>query len=321
MSVNFTIDEGGQPRAFTAQRLQTPLSGGGVEQWVPEDERRLTTLHATKNGEYKAADEGYYGYSTVNVSVAQADHVSGKKSDGNDYTYSVDTNGNLTETKVPTEIRITTPPDYTGPYGPGAILSFEGLTVTAYDGNGQVMQEVPFNELVFPETTAPWEPSGEPIYEATSDLLDDPVECATGIIYKNANWDEPIYFTFTSGAGYATAYLDTPTSILTLSASNDPNAAFDGFTMDESYSQDGKTVYFHRHGFAGGVKEYVVPDDRWNWGTDDGKTAWTMIYGNRTQTGGGYQVPVQWPRTGDGLVLETSFGISVVPGPGTNDGN
>jgi hypothetical protein len=150
---NFTIKEGGQARAFTAKRLQTPLAGGGVEQWVPEDEHRLGTLYATKDGDYKAADEGYYAYSEVTASVPSSGHVTGKGPDGNTYDYTVDADGYLTETKVPSEIRITTPPTVTT-YTDGDTINFAGLVVTAYDADGQSMGEVPFNELIFPVSEA-----------------------------------------------------------------------------------------------------------------------------------------------------------------------
>ena len=38
---------------------------------------------------------------------------------------------------------------------------------------------------------------------------------------------------------------------------------------------------------------------------------WTLMYGDFSGSSGGYQIPVQWNRPGDGLTLETSYGITV----------
>lgn len=41
--------------------------------------------------------------------------------------------------------------------------------------------------------------------------------------------------------------------------------------------------------------------------------AYVMLYGDIDYTDGGTQIPVQWERPGDGTILETTFGITVVP--------
>jgi len=72
MSKNIIIQEGGQGKQLTADKLETNLVGGGTCYWVPEDETQLTTKTITENGTYKAVDDGYFGYSEVTVNVPAA---------------------------------------------------------------------------------------------------------------------------------------------------------------------------------------------------------------------------------------------------------
>lgn len=159
---NITIKEGGRAYPFAPAKLRTLLSGGGEALWVPESAITRDALSVTKNGDYHAAAEGLYAYSRVSVNVTQTDHVSGKGQDGNDYNYTVDpTTGDLVETKIPSSIRVTTPP--TSPewgYVDGEAIGKAGMVVTAYDANNTVMQTVPNGEITLEPSVAAYNATG-----------------------------------------------------------------------------------------------------------------------------------------------------------------
>lgn len=154
MSQNIKIKEGGTAMTFGGlDRLIVPLSGSGESQWIPKSTVSAPDKSIDKNGTYKASSEGVYGWEQVSVSVQQSDHVTGKGPDGNNYTVSVDDNGDIQETKIPYSIVVTTPPTKTI-YDDGDTIDFSGMIVTAYDVDGQSMGEIPHSSLVFPVTVA-----------------------------------------------------------------------------------------------------------------------------------------------------------------------
>ena len=81
---NPTILEGGIARVFSGIRKQFTRQSGSDDMitWVPESDRQLTTKYITQNGIYLAADEGYYAYSGVTVSVPTDSGVTGNGEDG-----------------------------------------------------------------------------------------------------------------------------------------------------------------------------------------------------------------------------------------------
>lgn len=81
----------------TVDTIRVNAVGGGTEDFVPEDETTTGTITITANGEYNAADDGLYGYSTAIVNVPGM--VTGYI-DGELYTVTVDENGDLVETPV-----------------------------------------------------------------------------------------------------------------------------------------------------------------------------------------------------------------------------
>lgn len=160
MSKNITIQLDGVDVPITgAEELHTVGSGGGSIAWLPEDETALGTLTATANGTYVASELGVYGFSVVIVNVP-ANSVTGTDTDGNDYTITLDAQGYLVETLIPSAILVTTPPAKTS-YAAGETLDFAGMAVTAYDGQWAVYDTedypggaVPFAELQLPVTVA-----------------------------------------------------------------------------------------------------------------------------------------------------------------------
>ena len=86
-------------------------------------------------------------------------------------------------------------------------------------------------------------------------------------------------------------------------------------TLSISYTHNDLKVYYMTSTMLGAWD--VVPNV--SEALDEGPAAWTMIYGTLTGTSGGVQIPVEWSRPGDGMVLETSFGISVIPAGGSGE--
>ena len=326
MSKAIIIQQNGVNKNMSVDKLLIPTVGGGNEYWVPEESVALSPLTVTANGSYSAASAGKYGYDYVCVSVPGSS-VTGKGSDGNTHVITKDpSTGRIVDTKVPSSLRIITPPDYIGPYGEGAYLSFDGLSVEALYADGTSAGVVPFSELQFPVTVAHYDPEATPVIEGiTSDLISDqPVSCAESVSIRwedeETEWPNPTYV-FVSG-GKITAFQRPNHYIHTLAASADPDAVITSsmgisVPIQLNYTYDGKTVYYDGWSFL--VRGEVIPNYAWINAMEE--TAWTMIYGDVVSTSGGVQIPVQWPRTGDGLVLETAFGITVIDiaPSGTND--
>lgn len=342
--MNASIKEGGIARLFDkVKRVLTKLQGGGNQTWVPESGTRLTTKSIDKNGVYRAVDDGDYGWSTVYVNVPTTSSVTGKGDDGNDYTYTVDSGGNIVNSKVPSEIRITVPPNYTGPYGDGAYLSFEGIVVHAYDAQGNDMGAVPFGELDFPVTVARYDPEAPTTPDTSTSNLDtspieQPISSQQSIVISQTITESRVIryiytgvsakcysYTTQNGANHAFVFAGNSEFVLDYEK-HDPETGdtYNTITPDMStYTYDGKTVYYVGINYSGDFGYPNVPPICYEGVSAPSETsiamaAWTIVYGE-TVAGGNMQVPVEWSRTGDGLVLETAFGVTVVPGPSGGD--
>lgn len=153
MSKNISIQEGGLAKQITADKLKTNLVGGGSCLWVPEESINLGTKHISENGTFRANDDGYLGYSEVTVSGVGT--ATGRDpTTGEEKRVSVDPEtGDLEETIIPESIQITTLPTKVN-YTNGETIDYSGIVVHAYSSAGRDLGAVPFNELVFPVTTA-----------------------------------------------------------------------------------------------------------------------------------------------------------------------
>ncbi len=74
MGKNITIQEGGTPRTFgNVEKIVTNVVGGGTQNWIPEEEAasyvETGELSVSENGTYYSSDEGYVGFSKVDVRV------------------------------------------------------------------------------------------------------------------------------------------------------------------------------------------------------------------------------------------------------------
>lgn len=162
MSKDIIIQQGGVDQQLDGvEMLRTNAADSGTVDWFPYSEAQLEDLSATANNTY-TPESGVYGFRMVAVSVP-ATSITGKGPDGNDYTVTTDGEGHIVEAKVPSEIRVVTPPNYVGPYVAGDTLDFTGIEVKAYDGNGNLMQSIAYADLVFPRNQAYYDPNGDPV--------------------------------------------------------------------------------------------------------------------------------------------------------------
>ncbi len=179
MSANIVISEGSTGKIFNGtKQLKIKATGGGISFWRPEDDAKRGTKTIKKNGTYKAKDDGLFAYSQVTVSVTDG-KVTGKKSDGNEYAVDEDGEGNLTETLVPSSIRVTTPPTKTE-YDIGDMIDITGIVVTAYKGDGTVYGTVPNNEIRIDPTVAEHDGDVSVYWSRPEDL--EELETSFGII-------------------------------------------------------------------------------------------------------------------------------------------
>lgn len=238
--------------------------------------------------------------------------------------------GELTETVVPVEIRVETPPTFTGPYGDRAYISFDGLTVAAYGEDGNKMQDVPFNELIFPVTVTDINQvqPGEGERDVTGTDLNAPVylkPLAIGMFYNNLRIKE------IEGSPFGIVYRDGVGNLHYGLASHLPSTvttARDSGSFPAYYRCSNEFEYGGKRCYIGGdVITGVYYPERMSIAFSaeqeygGSETAGIALLGTK-EIGGGQYVPVQWQRPGDGAVLETGFYIDVVDvSPNNNDGN
>lgn len=355
-SRNIKITEGGIARAFgPVSQLNVFGQGGGIEPFVLDADVTLGTKNVVKNGTYAAHDDGVYGYSRVTVDCDQeADSISGKGPDGNEYSVTKDEEGDLIITNVPVEIRVTTPPNMLI-YGDGARIGYDGIVVTAYRNDGEVWTSadypdgvIPFNELHFPMAYAHYDPdSGSVEYGMTSDDISDvtqPVPTArviTGYSSSQHGADTYVCRCRAESSESVLMLLDTTGYVPTLlvaGRTDAANAYLNSARVGYSDRDNSGTVLVGTHDVINGKDvymwvgqsgplfsvakyessdttidepEYSLPAAVGNYA----KLAYVALYGSVVEMSGGAQIPVQWARPGDHQILETSFGVDVVPGP------
>lgn len=340
MSRQITIQEGGQPKSLTVDKLQTALVGGGSCLWVPEDETTTTTKHITANGTYRAASDDAYGYSEVTVNVAggngSADShgiptieggtmpggigsaVIGKDPEtGNDVAVGVDEDGNLVETPVPSYIKVTKPPDKTE-YHAGDTINPTGIIVHAYLADGTDFGTVLNSELVYPEPVVPegsgdqeWT-DGDGVNAMLLTMLDDGIgDKPIGIRKdKTPNYD----VTLGCGGAGATFYVTQYNGTGYVYQKSGSTGRLNGFSFitrafvigNSSMAEMGRWV------------ELWLPADYLPESTKDPRDS----TGELTPVGGTADIPVRWKSPYDGREFEDTFEITITgPAPDDDGGN
>lgn len=299
---NISIAEGGMSVLLSASQLKVNNQGSGTSLFVAKDAVKLKTKSITKSGTYPASADECYGFSEITVSGVDVEITT--DDDGDDVARITD-GGVTTDEKLPSSIRITVLPRKVD-YIVGETIDYTGLVVHAYTKSGIDLGAVPFDELVFTVTTAQ---GGDSFFTAESDL--------------DAGLNQPIYFVKRANGNGSYFMADGIADLynrqhIVLASPSQPAGRLyssDGTIITEyegtQYTHDGKTVYFVG---ASSSTEVVIPSNTWikpNVAPSTQKVAWTIIYGNINAPKSEQTIPVQWPRPGDGAILETSFNIQV----------
>lgn len=330
MSKNITIQEGGVAKQLTVDKLKTNLVSGGTCLWVPEDEVQLTTKYITENGTYSASSDGYYGYSQVTVSGIGT--TSGKDPDGSGDEAVAQPDpetGEIEITKVPSSIRVITPP--TNPYGiyqDGQAISTNGMVVKAYLESGGEYGTVPNNEITLNPSTATYDAStdhggyegdglvvssyigklvtrernGRPMVEFIGDINGTDINRFVVFSSNTSLVGRELCLTQYNGAAYG---MTPDGGSLQLNVQQYNSGAT--FGVSNSFEKINAAQRYDGLLSAGGVSS-VDPTGRNIEGL-------TPMQRGSTQT-----ITVLWPRPGDGKVLETTFEILVAPGYGGDEG-
>lgn len=312
------------PFSEDLDRIRTPGLGGSAVTWVPDADTKCDQLKVTANGTYSAAEAGKYGYDYVVVSVPGSS-VTGRDPDtGEEVEVHPDPEtGEIVTTVLPTEIRVITPPNKTD-YADGETIDYSGIVVHAYSSTGQDMGAVPFGELVFPITTAhadgdAWTDgqglnaimlSYTPHYYVDENGDDQTSYCSQVIGVYNGNpaaygyRDEPgvALFTRYNGNNYGKSISGSRYANL---IANMPDKNVDGKYYGWM-SVVGSSLQMPINAF--GIISFE------NYITDIPISTVNPTTVDPTNLHATQSLPVQWPRTPDGAVLETTFSINVTGG-------
>lgn len=344
MSKNIVIQEGGIGKQLTADKLKTNLVGGGTCLWVPEDERQLGTKNITENGTYNASSDGLSGYSQVFVNVAggsggepggPGSSIVGKDEDGDESVVSVDEDGDIDSIKIPSSIKVITPP--TNPYGiyqDGQAISTNGMVVKSYLKTGGEYGTVPNGQITLNPTTAVYDESTDPGTGEQSIVGPDgfvpgnvTVSAHAGGHFEvpGSEFDPIGMYVFDFNQSVTICH---PKNTQPLFAGRASPVSFDyygimrkdgsetqhnTYSFASSFTYDGKTVvYGHNNLLTNVVREQ---SDLIVTSSDIPKLAWTLIYGDITEIrpGSRQTITASWPQPRTGKALTDTFEILVAP--------
>jgi len=271
------------------------------------------------------------GITPVTPATTQGAAIIGTDADtGNTVIASIDNAGNIVVEKIPSEIRVSYPPTFTGPYNNGAPILFDGLVVTAYDANGESMGNVAINDLVFPVKNADvsqiTEDDGE--RDVTGTDLNSPVYLVplavgmsfAGLIVKNVEGSPYGYVskeTNSDDSNDVIAIVSYSESSVTVARQN---GSFPVTYSANILYENGDKSCFRSKEYLGGPGIFGsldVPYSSWqNYGA--GTAAAIALIGT-TPIGGVQVIPVQW-HLEEEVILETSFNITVAQDGGGGGG-
>lgn len=346
MSKNIVIQEDGLGKQLTVDKLKTNIVGGGTCMWVPEDATILGTKSINKNGTYRASDDGYYGYEQVTVNVSGGSGTAtGTDGDGDEaVAYPDPETGELVIEKVPSSIKVITPP--TNPYGiytNGQSISTNGMVVKAYLETGGEYGVVPISEITINPTTAVYDSSTDRGVSGEADIDDsdydgwNPPIPFTGIVGSSGELSANVQSVYSEAGPYGIIYSAIPgatTGAVAWFSLNPTIAHYKDVVIDYNqypprtlvdsegdrqinaleYTEKSHTPFYWGLGSHGPLPSNPAP----HIGTvafDAVKIGTILFDGTRTeQRAGSHQtITVSWPRPLDGKVLETTFEILVAP--------
>lgn len=319
-----SIKEGNKSRNFSAAMLKTSLQGGGTCLWVPKIDVVLKNKYISKSGTYTAKADNCFGFDQVTVSGVDVEIT--QDDDGDDVERTTD-GGGVTETKLPSYIRVTVLPakiDYTV----GETIDYTGLVVHAYTKSGIDMGVVPFNELILPTGKAgdgwaeqwtdghglnamqiAYVPTWRRDIDQSGKETESQVFCCTKSLGTD-NYGRSCSF---GGDGPATLFVTRYNgrnfaACIAGSKSVNRYSYFNGDATPYEYLSYGWKLTGGTSARAGdGVFSYAGFDDDItqlpNSTVDPTTVDPSALYSI------GEAIPVQWHRPGDGELLETSFNI------------
>lgn len=328
-----SIKEGGKSRNFSAAMLKTNLQGGGTCLWIPRMDVELKNKYISKSGTYTAKADNCFGFDQVTVSGVDVEIT--QDEDGDDVERTTD-GGEVTETKLPSYIRVTVLPqkiDYTV----GESIDYTGLVVHAYTKSGIDMGVVPFNELILSA-----EKAGEGWAEQWTDGHGlNAMQIAYTPHWNRAEWvqiypgriDENQVFVCGSALGtrdghpatygggtpgtlfvtryYVPAYGTYRNYMASMAGSRECNRYeyYAGELTDSG--QRILTGWFSTGGSGARAGDKVFQSVSWEQELTDipVSTVDPTTVDPSTLYSIGESIPVQWHRPGDGELLETSFNI------------
>lgn len=313
-----SIKEGGKSRNFSAAMLKTNLQGGGTCLWIPRMDVELKNKYISKSGTYTAKADDCFGFDQVIVSGVDVEIT--QDDDGDDVERTTD-GGVVTETKLPSYIRVTVLPqkiDYTV----GETIDYTGLVVHAYTKSGIDMGAVPFNELILPAQKA-----GEGWSDQWTDGHGLNAMMLACTPHYAMNWRGEEYTVYVgqvigtdeygNPASYGSGYSEPSTRLITRYNGYNYGLLITGPGTTDMYSDRPQTpgelsrgwilygstsAELNKNTFTNAMwAEYLtnVPVSTEDPRTVDPSTLYAV----------GESIPVQWHRPGDGQLLETSFNI------------
>jgi hypothetical protein len=261
---------------------------------------------------------------------------------GNEMEVGLDEDGYLTESTLPSTIKIEVPPAKLQ-YVDGQPIIFRGMVVKAYTADGELWTDanhsdgiIPHSELTFPVTTAVLTENEGSIRTLPADslireIVDPPIPIFTAQqVHALGSYDWVTYVAYSNTVknslfiyeldevrmiAYFCAASAQPFMHGNTSIKKDwdvPTIVLDKHSAE--YTENGKTVYYASTAFE--VIETPYPYSIAKNVSSDicfDLIAWQMIYGDVIREGS-MEVPVQYIRS-DGEVLEDSFTIEVLPDP------
>lgn len=316
------IQEGGLPVLLSASMVKTNLQGEGTCLWVPEDEVNLDAKYVNHSGTYRASADNCYGYSQITVSGVDVEIT--QDDDGDDVAEITD-GGETTKEKLPSEIRVIVPP-HKNLYYTGETMDYTGIVVHGFTESGIDLGEIPFDQLIFPETEAKAGPPEEIEVDGVTFAVFD---CK---YYKNQDYAyhcfvsaNPINYYIPGGFGpdakawdfpkieYSSGYIFLciyDRCIFGAVSNNAGTGRYGSFSIDGNRPFGANPLDCGKNGVVQRATGWISDTATWYIPVSDIDPTGIVIGDVDMDV---MHVPVQYNRPYDGRMLETTFDVTVMP--------
>lgn len=333
MGANISIKEGGKARMFNAARLRTVQPGGGTVDWVPKSDVERSTLYANENGIYSPASDGVYAFDEVRVNVPEKDSFVGTGSDGNKYYYKKKGGGGggssdeIEVIELLDHIVVITNPTQMR-YEDGETIKMTGISVHAFNSDGEDQGEVPFDELSWTPSVASYS-SGQTAYSIsmpTIEALGSTAELQ--YVYTSALYSEYISDGVWGAKTPPQSEADNPDMEYPIWHFTDDSIIYVTEYNGELYAACDPPIKGFGVSFPLPAKSYTLKRDTKYKRFEDTSTIYGEYFlkfaGRSTVDPTGYdindmtkesgrrqKITIRWPRPGDGAILETDICIFI----------